>query len=279
MRIITIATQKGGTGKSTVAVNLAAGLARAGHRTLLIDVDPQANTTYVLTGSQHIDPSLYDVIVSNSASIQEVAISVRLDLDLVPANILLSAADITLSSVPGREWLIARRLRALQTPEAATNGKGKGKGKDKDKDKDKGKDKNKGYEFVIMDTPPSLGILTVNALVASSEVVVPVAMSTFALIGLGLLENTIAQLKENLEIEDLRIVGAIPTFYDRTNVARDTMNILKQHFGPLLLESSIPRTVKMEEANNRLKTIYEYEPGGVAANAFEALAKEVISLG
>ena len=129
MRIITIATQKGGTGKSTVAVNLAAGLARAGHRTLLIDVDPQANTTYVLTGSQHIDPSLYDVIVSNSASIQEVAISVRLDLDLVPANILLSAADITLSSVPGREWLIARRLRALQTPEAATNGKGKGKGK------------------------------------------------------------------------------------------------------------------------------------------------------
>ena len=277
MRIITIATQKGGTGKSTVAVNLAAGLARAGHRTLLIDVDPQANTTYVLTGSQHIDPSLYDVIVSNSASIKEVAISVRLDLDLVPANILLSAADITLSSVPGREWLISRRLRALQTPEAA--GKGKGKDKDKDKDKDKGKDKNKGYEFVIMDTPPSLGILTVNALVASSEVVVPVAMSTFALIGLGLLENTIAQLKENLEIKDLHIVGAIPTFYDRTNVARDTMNILKEHFGPLLLESSIPRTVKMEEANNRLKTIYEYEPGGVAANAFEALAKEVISLG
>ncbi len=273
MRIITIATQKGGTGKSTVAVNLAAGLARAGHRTLLIDVDPQANTTYVLTGSQHIDPSLYDVIVSNSASIKEVAISVRLDLDLVPANILLSAADITLSSVPGREWLISRRLRALQTPEAA------GKGKGKDKDKDKGKDKNKGYEFVIMDTPPSLGILTVNALVASSEVVVPVAMSTFALIGLGLLENTIAQLKENLEIKDLHIVGAIPTFYDRTNVARDTMNILKEHFGPLLLESSIPRTVKMEEANNRLKTIYEYEPGGVAANAFEALAKEVISLG
>ena len=275
MRIITIATQKGGTGKSTVAVNLAAGLARAGHRTLLIDVDPQANTTYVLTGSQHIDPSLYDVIVGNSASIQEVAISVRLDLDLVPANILLSAADITLSSVPGREWLISRRLRALQTPEAA----GKGKGKDKDKDKDKGKDKNKGYEFVIMDTPPSLGILTVNALVASSEVVVPVAMSTFALIGLGLLENTIAQLKENLEIKDLHIVGAIPTFYDRTNVARDTMNILKEHFGPLLLESSIPRTVKMEEANNRLKTIYEYEPGGMAANAFEAMVKEVISLG
>lgn len=250
MRIITIATQKGGTGKSTLAVNLAAGLARRGMRTLLIDVDPQANTTYVLTGSQMIQPSLYEVLVTNAATLPEVVMSSRLGLDLVPSNILLSAADITLASVPGRERLLARRIRALE-----------------------------GYDFVVMDTPPSLGILTVNALIASHEVLVPVGMSTFALIGLSLLEDTIVQLKENLDIEDLRIMGAVATFYDRTNVARNTVEALKEHFGELVFETSIPRTVKLEEANNRLKTIYEYEPGGQAALAFEALVEEVLTRG
>ena len=115
-------------------------------------------------------------------TLSEVAVSVRLGLDLVPANILLSAADITLASIPGRERIMARKLRAVE-----------------------------GYDFVILDTPPSLGILTVNALVASREVLVPVAMSTFALIGLGLLEDTITQLKENLELEDIRVTGALAT--------------------------------------------------------------------
>ena len=250
MRTMTIATQKGGTGKSTVAVNLAAGLALNGHRTLLIDADPQANATYVLTGDQLLQPSVYDAIVANSHTLPEVAVSVRLGLDLVPANILLSAADITLASIPGRERIMARKLRAVE-----------------------------GYDFVILDTPPSLGILTVNALVASREVLVPVAMSTFALIGLGLLEDTITQLKENLELEDIRVTGALATFFDRTNVSRSTIATLQEHFGNILYETVIPRTVKLEEANNRLKTIYEYEPGGPAAQAFQALVKEIIRNG
>jgi len=250
MRVIAIATQKGGTGKSTVAVNLSAGLARAGHRTLLIDADPQANSTYVLTGEQVVEPALYDVLVSNTIALKDILVSCRLGLDLAPCNIYLSAADLSLASVPGRERILARKLRALED-----------------------------YEFVIIDTPPSLGILTVNALVAAQEVLIPVAMSTFALIGLSLLEDTIAQLRENLDLDHLEILGAFGTFYDRTNVARDTIAALNQHFGPALLKTAIPRTVRLEEANNRLQTIYEYDPSGPAAQAFEALTQEVLDRG
>ncbi len=250
MRVITIATQKGGTGKSTLAINLAAGIARAGHRTLLIDTDPQANSTYVLTGEQLIQPSLYEVLVTNSATLPEIIMSCRLALDLAPCNILLSAADITLASVPGRERLLARRMRLLE-----------------------------GYDFVVIDTPPSLGILTVNALVASTEVLVPVGMSTFALIGLRLLEDSITQLKENLDLESLQVLGAVGTFYDRTNVSRNTMAALEEHFGPKLFKTMIPRTVKLEEANNHMQTVYEYEPSGAAAQAYEALTQEVLARG
>ena len=250
MRTITIATQKGGTGKSTVAVNLAAGLARQGHRTLLVDIDPQSNATYVLTGGRLVEPSLYDVMVANTTALSKILVSCRLGLDLAPCNIYLSAADLSLASVPGRERILARKFRTLTD-----------------------------YDFIIIDTPPSLGILTVNALVASQEVIIPVAMSTFALIGLNLLEDTITQIKENLDLERLEITGALGTFYDRTNVARDTMAVLREHFGPVCFETAIPRTVKLEEANNRLKSIYEYEPSGQAAQAFEALTEEVIRRG
>src|SRR5207247_2999212 len=139
-----------------------------------------------------------------------VVVSCRLGLDLAPCNILLSAADISLATVPGREYLLSRRLRGLE-----------------------------GYDFILMDTPPSLGILTVNALVASQEVIIPVAMSTFALIGIGLLEDTMKQLRENLDIDHPYISGALATFHDRTVVARNAMSVLSEHFGDVLFKTPI----------------------------------------
>lgn len=247
-RIIAVAAQKGGVAKTTCTVNLAAGLARAGKRTLLLDMDPQANASYVSVGTPHTDPSLYHVLVEGNLPLSAIITPSNTGgYDLAPANIFLSAADIMLSAKMGRERVLARKLAEI-TPK---------------------------YDYVIIDTPPSLGVLTVNAIVAADEVIIPVAMATFALIGLSLLEDTIEQARANLGAQS-RISGVIGTFYDRTTISRETLVSLKEHFGDRVFPTLIPRTVKLEEANNRQQTIFDYAPGSNAATAFENLTKEVI---
>lgn len=249
-RIITITNNKGGVGKTTTVVNLAAGLALMGRRVLVIDCDPQANATFALLGPEPPTRTLHDVLVVNAAALRDVIVPSRSPgVDLVPSAITLSAADIVLAGVPGREKLLARRLK----PVAAD------------------------YDYVLLDTPPSLGVLTVNSLTSAEEVFIPVGVGTFALIGIALLEETIAQLKENLELDALRVSGAVATLVERTRVSADTHAALQAHFGARLFASAIPRNKDIEEAHSRAESIFAYAPRSRGGEAYAALVAEVIA--
>jgi len=230
-------------------VNLAAGLALQGRRVLVIDCDPQANATFALLGPEPPARTLYDVLIANTASLLDVIVSTRsFGVDLAPSSIALSAADIVLAGIPGREKLLARRLKSVV-----------------------------GYDYVILDTPPSLGVLTVNSLTTAEEVFIPVGVGTFALIGIALLEDTITQLKENLELDGLRISGAIATLVERTRVSHDTLQALQEHFGQRLFSSVIPRNKDIEEAHSRSESIFAYAPRSRGGEAYAALVAEVIT--
>jgi len=248
-RVIAITNNKGGVGKTTTAVNLAAGLAASNRRVLVIDADPQANATFSLLGPEPPDLTLADVLIERSSEIPRVITPTRTEgVDLVPSTLTLSAADLALAGVPGREKLLSRKLRAVD-----------------------------GYDYILIDTPPSLGLLTVNSLTTASEVFIPVGVGTFGLLGITLLEDTIAQLKENLELDDLTITGAIATLYDHTRVAKDTLDALGMHFGNRLFKSVIPRNKDVEEAHSNSLSVVVHAPQSKAAQAYLALTEEVIS--
>ena len=249
-RIITVTNNKGGVGKTTTVVNLAAGLARHGRKVLIIDADPQANASFALLGPHQPHATLYDGLILKSVNFAELIVpSHSPGVDVIPSTITLSAADIALAGVPGREKLLARRLRPI-TPR---------------------------YDYILIDTPPSLGILTVNSLTTATEVFIPVGVGTFALMGIRLLEDTIEQLKENLELETLEITGAIATMYDRTRVADDTIEALRAHFGERLFNSVIPKNKDVEEAHGRSISIFAYAPESKGGQAYSALVEEVIA--
>ena len=247
-RIIAVTNNKGGVGKTTTVVNLAAGLAEHGRHVMVIDADPQANASFVLLGSQAPQRTLYDTLISNSSPLSDlIRASHTQGVDIIPSKITMSAADIALAAIPGRERLLARKLRAIT-----------------------------GYDYILIDTPPSLGILTVNSLTASSEVFIPVGVGTFSLMGIKLLEDTVNQLRDNLELDFLNITGAIATLYDRTRVAKDTVAALQMHFGDLFFRSIIPKYKDIEEANSRSMSVFEYAPQSKGGQAYHALVEEVI---
>jgi chromosome partitioning protein len=248
-RIIAVTNNKGGVGKTTTVVNLAAGLAQHDRRVLVIDTDPQANGTFALLGPQAPKLTLYDALITRTASLLDLMTpTTTVGVTLIPSHLNLSAADIVLAGIPGREKLLARLLKSVT-----------------------------GFDYILIDTPPSLGLLTVNSLTSAREVFIPVGVGTFALMGIALLEGTIQQLKENLELDNLQISGAIATLYDRTRVAQDTLEALQQHFRERLFKSVIPKNKDIEEAHSRSMSVLAYAPHSRGGKAYAALAKEVIS--
>lgn len=250
MRRIVIANQKGGCGKTTTAVNLAVGLARAKRRTLLVDMDPQANTTFVIMGWEEPPATTYDLLINDFALSDVILPTQEPNLDLLPSDINLAGAEVELIIAVGGQTRL--RTKFEQAGDLS-------------------------YQYVIIDTPPSLGLLTINSLAASYEVFVPVSASVFALKGLTQLESTIRKVKDNLRCSELEITGALVTIYDYTNVAKDVSKAIKARFGKATFQTVIPKNIKLEEAHSWAQSIYEYAPRSKGAAAYTRLVEEVIA--
>jgi len=244
--VIAFANQKGGVAKTTTTLNLAVAFAEQGLKVLAVDLDPQGN----LTMSQGLNPdtierSMFDVLV-HRLPIQEIVHHV--EVDLAVSSIDLAGAELALSSLIGRERALEKALLPVK-PE---------------------------YDYVLIDTPPSLGLLTINALVASNSVIVPVQCEYLSLRGLVQLENTLSMIRENLN-PHVAIGGILPTMYDtRTLHSREAIEILEENFGDLVFKTRIRKTVRYAEAPVKGSSIIKYDPTGPAAEAYRSLAKEVL---
>jgi len=245
-KIIAFANQKGGVAKTTTTINLGVAIRELGYRVLVVDLDPQGN----LTMSQGMNPdaierSMFDVLV-HRVPISDVIHTV--EVDIAVASIDLAGAELALSALIGRERALEKALVEVRDR----------------------------YDYVLIDTPPSLGLLTINAFVAADGVIVPVQCEYLSLRGLVQLENTLAMVRENLN-PNVRVEGIVPTMYDgRTLHAREAIEILEEHFGDLVFDTRIRKTVRYAEAPVKGSSVLRYEPSGPAAQAYRDLAKEVL---
>ena len=246
-KVIAFANQKGGVAKTTTTLNLGVAFAEQGHKVLLVDLDPQGN----LTMSQGLNPdaieqSMFDVLVSRLPIEQVIA---HKEIDIAVASIDLAGAELSLSSQIGRERALEKALRPVL----------------------------ESYDFILIDTPPSLGLLTINALVAADSVIVPVQCEYLSLRGLVQLENTLTMIRENLNPE-VGIQGILPTMYDnRTLHSREAVEILQENFGDLVFGTRIRKTIRYAEAPVKGTSVLKYDPSGTAAEAYRDLAKEVLN--
>jgi len=246
-RVIAFANQKGGVAKTTTTLNLGVALKEQGFRVLLIDLDPQGN----LTMSQGWNPddierSMFDVLVHQLPITEIIRPS---EVDVAVSSIDLAGAELALSSMIGRERALEKAVRPIK----------------------------ESYDYILIDTPPSLGLLTINALVASDGVIVPVQCEYLSLRGLAQLQNTLEMIRENLN-PDVEIQGILPTMYDRRLLhSREAIDILRESFGSLVFNTRIRKTIRYAEAPVKGQSVLGYDPTGEAAELYRDLAKEVLN--
>ncbi len=250
-KIISICNQKGGTGKTTSAINLAAYLALAGKKVLLMDLDPQANATSGLGINKHnIKKSTYHVLLEEMGVkeiLQPTAVS---NLSLAPSNLDLTGAEVELVGMLGREYRLKKAL---------------------DKERDN-------FDFVLIDSPPSLGLLTINALCASDSIIIPVQCEFYALEGLTQLANTIKLVKDNLN-PNLTIEGVVLTMADyRTNLTKEVIQEARTYFKEKVYATVIPRNIRLTEAPSFGKPVVLYDKESIGAQKYEQLTKEILGI-
>ena len=249
-RVIAICNQKGGVGKTTTAVNLSAYLAALGRRVLLIDFDPQANATSALTYERNFPKNIYHGILNHFHYQELVRPSAILNYHFIPSSPDLSGAIIELVNLPEREYYLRKFINELRHH----------------------------YDYILIDLPPSLSLLTVNGLVAADEVLIPVQAEYYGLEGLGQLLQTIHLIRENLR-HPLSITGAVITLYDkRERLSRDVYKNLRRHFPHRVFKVEVPRSVALAEAPSYSRPIILYQPHSPGALAYRRLAQELVEL-
>ena len=248
-KVVSIANQKGGVGKTTTSINLSTILAKKGKKILMIDADPQGNASSGIgVDREDIELSVYDVLI-NDKPIDEVVKKTNIkNLDICPSNINLAGAEVELVSVMSREHRLKEKLDMVKD----------------------------NYDFIIIDCPPSLGLITLNAFTASDSVLIPVQCEYYALEGLGQLLNTISLVKKHLN-KDIEIEGALLTMYDiRTNLSNQVVKEVKKYFNDKVYKNVIPRNVKLSEAPSYGMPISVYDPRSKGAKSYEKFVKEFL---
>ncbi|MFN8495386.1 MAG: ParA family protein [Caldilineaceae bacterium] len=249
-KIYCFANQKGGVAKTTTAVNLGAYLAAAGRRVLIVDADPQGNATTSLGNDpRKLTVSLYNVLIEQVPIQQALTLTDRVGLDLIPSTTDLAGAEIEMARLMARERLLARALKLVSEQ----------------------------YDYILIDQPPSLGLLTINGLTAAQGVIIPVQCEYLALEGLSLLLKTIQQVREILN-DRLSIAGVVLTMYDsRTNLGQQVVAEVRSYFPKEVFQTIIPRNIRLSEAPSYGQTILSYAPASPGALAYQALAKEFLA--
>jgi chromosome partitioning protein len=253
-RVFAVANQKGGVGKTDLTVNLACQLASLGKRTLIIDLDPQANATdYLVSPGTPAQKTSADLLLDESVTLDDAAIvGCRENLDVVPSNQSLSSSQIKLANDINMQFKLKKKLKALT-------------------------DGNHDYDFVFIDTPPSLGLLMVNTLTAANGVIIPVQTQYFAMDGVVQLQETIKRVREDIN-PALKVLGVVLTMYDkRTLISREVAEKVREEFSERVFTTVIPINVRLAEAPSHHKSIFEYDPRSTGAKAYRELAKEFLN--
>ncbi len=251
-RIIAVANQKGGVGKTTTAINLSACLAELGKKILVIDLDPQGNTTSGFgVVKDELEKTVYEVLIGDCAAQEAILHNVEENLDLLPSNVNLSGAEIELIGIDRKEFILRDQLESVRNQ----------------------------YDFILIDCPPSLNMLTVNAMTTANSVLVPIQCEYYALEGLSQLIYTINLVKERLNPE-LEMEGVVFTMYDaRTNLSLQVVENVKNNLRQNIYKTIIPRNVRLAEAPSHGMPITQYDPKSAGAESYRLLAEEVIRYG
>ena len=245
-KITAIVNQKGGVAKTTTAVNLAFELAQSNKKVLLIDLDPQASATCAIFGNKDFSASTCDLLLSRVPIEDVIHHSPTFNIDIIPSDITLSGIDLQIAQLVGREKILQHKIKYLD------------------------------HDIILIDTPPSLGLLTINALTACQDVLVAICPDYFSLKGISLLEDTINTVRTNLDA-NIEIFGVVVTRYRDRVITKDALNIIQDHFKDKLFKTIIPDNIKIEEAHNAHLPIRKYDSGSKGASSYKELATEFLN--